>query len=60
MEARWIDRRSRVRDVDAYHREIRDRGADVLEGPTDRPYRIREFKVRDPNGVEIVFGQDIA
>jgi predicted enzyme related to lactoylglutathione lyase len=48
-----------VRDVDAYHREIQERGADVLEGPTDRPYRIRELRVRDPNGVEIVFGQDI-
>jgi predicted enzyme related to lactoylglutathione lyase len=48
-----------VRDVDAYHREIKDRGADVLEEPTDRPYRIRELKVRDPNGIEIVFGQDI-
>ena len=48
-----------VRDVDAYYREIRDRGAAVLEGPMDRPYQIREFKVRDPNGIEIVFGQEI-
>jgi predicted enzyme related to lactoylglutathione lyase len=48
-----------VRDVDAYFREIRDRGADVLEEPVDRPYQIREFKVRDPNGIDIVFGQDI-
>jgi predicted enzyme related to lactoylglutathione lyase len=48
-----------VRDVDAYHREIRDRGAEVIEDPTDRPYRIRELKVRDLNGIEIVFGQDI-
>jgi predicted enzyme related to lactoylglutathione lyase len=48
-----------VRDVDAYYREIQERGADVLEEPTDRPYRIRELKVRDPNGVEIVFGQDV-
>ena len=48
-----------VRDVDAYFREIRDRGADVIDEPTDRPYQIREFKVRDPNGIEIVFGQDI-
>lgn len=31
----------------------------MLEEPTDRPYRIREFTVRDPNGVEIVFGQDV-
>ena len=48
-----------VRDVDAYYHEIRDRGAAVLEEPTDRPYQIREFKVRDPNGIEIVFGQEI-
>jgi predicted enzyme related to lactoylglutathione lyase len=48
-----------VRDVDAYYREIRDRGAHLLDEPTDRPYQIREFKVRDPNGIEIVFGQDI-
>jgi len=48
-----------VRDVDAYYREIRDRGARVLDEPADRSYGIREFKVRDPNGVDIVFGQDI-
>jgi catechol 2,3-dioxygenase-like lactoylglutathione lyase family enzyme len=48
-----------VRDVDAYYHEIRDRGADVRDAPTDRPYHIREFRVRDPNGVDIVFGQDI-
>ena len=48
-----------VRDVDAYFREIKDRGADVLGEPTDRPYRIREFMVRDLNGIEIVFGQEI-
>jgi catechol 2,3-dioxygenase-like lactoylglutathione lyase family enzyme len=48
-----------VRDVDAYYREIRDRGAEVLDEPTDRPYHIREFTARDPNGINIVFGQDI-
>ncbi len=48
-----------VRDVDAYYREIKDRGADVLHAPTDRPYQIREFTVRDLNGIDIVFGQDI-
>lgn len=48
-----------VRDVDAYFREITDRGADVLDEPTNRPYQIREFKVREPNGIDIVFGQDI-
>jgi predicted enzyme related to lactoylglutathione lyase len=48
-----------VRDVDAFHREIVDRGAEVIEEPADRPYDIRDFTIRDPNGVSIVFGQDL-
>lgn len=48
-----------VRDVDAYYREVVDRGAEVTGEPTDRPYKIREFTVRDLNGIDLVFGQDI-
>ena len=48
-----------VRDVDAYHREIVGRGAEVIEEPADRPYDIRDFTIRDPNGVSIVFGQEL-
>jgi len=48
-----------VRDVDAYYREILDRGADVAKVPTDQPYGIRECGLRDINGVGIVFGQEI-
>jgi predicted enzyme related to lactoylglutathione lyase len=48
-----------VKDVDAYFREVVDRGADVATGPTNQPYGVREFGVRDINGVAIVFGQDI-
>lgn len=48
-----------IRDVDAYHREIANRGADITGGPTDQPYGIRELAVRDINGVGIIFGQDI-
>ena len=48
-----------VKDVDAYHREIVGRGAVVSSQPTDQPYGIRDFSVRDVNGVGIVFGQDI-
>jgi uncharacterized glyoxalase superfamily protein PhnB len=48
-----------LKDVDAYYKEIVERGADVLKQPTDQPYGIREFGVRDLNGVQIVFGQDI-
>lgn len=48
-----------VKDVDAYYREIVERGATVSMAPTDQPYGIREFGVCDINGVGIVFGQDI-
>ena len=48
-----------VRDVDAYYREVRGRGAVVASELADRPYGIREFGVQDLNGVGIVFGQDI-
>jgi len=48
-----------VQDADACHREVAERGAEVVVGIGDRPYGIRDFSVRDPNGIEIVFGQDI-
>ena len=48
-----------VKDVDAYYKEIVDRGADVAKEPTNQPYGIREFGLSDLNGVGIVFGQDI-
>jgi uncharacterized glyoxalase superfamily protein PhnB len=48
-----------VKDVDAYHREIVGRGAEIAKAPTDQSYGIRELNVRDINGVGIVFGQDI-
>jgi predicted enzyme related to lactoylglutathione lyase len=48
-----------VRNVDAYYKEIIDRGVEVTAEPADQPYGLREFGVRDINGVGIVFGQDI-
>ena len=48
-----------IKDVDAYHQELITRGAEVASGPLDQPYGIREFALRDVNGVGIVFGQDI-
>ena len=48
-----------MKDVDAYYREIVDRGADVAKEPANQPYWIREFASHDINGVAIVFGQDI-
>jgi catechol 2,3-dioxygenase-like lactoylglutathione lyase family enzyme len=48
-----------VRDVDACYREIKQRGAAIAQEPADRPYGIRDFNVRDRNGITIIFGQDI-
>jgi catechol 2,3-dioxygenase-like lactoylglutathione lyase family enzyme len=48
-----------VKDVDAYYREVVNRGAKGAAEPTDQSYGIREFGLCDINGVEIVFGQDI-
>ncbi|MBI1761995.1 MAG: VOC family protein [Acidobacteria bacterium] len=48
-----------VRDVDACHREVRERGAEITTEPGDRPYGVRDFSIRDPNGISIIFGQDI-
>jgi len=48
-----------VKDVDAYFKEVVGRGGQVAAEPRNQPYGIREFGVRDINGVGIVFGQDI-
>jgi len=48
-----------VRDVDAYHREVVERGAEVIVEPADRPYHMRDFSIRDPNGIILVIGQDL-
>ena len=48
-----------VKDVDAYFKELVDRGARVETEPTNQPYGLREFSVRDINAVSIVFSQDI-
>ena len=46
----WVD------DVDALHEEFVSRGADVIHPPIDRPYRLREIRVRDLNGYVLGFG----
>lgn len=47
-----------VRDVDSLYAEVARRGATVAVPIGTRPYGIRDFAIRDPNGVELVFGQD--
>ena len=45
-----------VDDVDAYHDQIRGRGADVVKPPQDYPYGMRDFDVRDRDGNQLSFG----
>jgi uncharacterized glyoxalase superfamily protein PhnB/DNA-binding transcriptional MerR regulator len=39
-----------VDDVDAHHPRTAAAGADVVAEPTDQPYGVREYGVRDPEG----------
>jgi predicted enzyme related to lactoylglutathione lyase len=43
--------------LDAYHRDVVRRGAQVLTPPTDRPWGLREFVLRTPDGHRMVFGE---
>ena len=47
-----------VKDVDALYTDVTGRGAVITVPIGTRPYRVRDFAIRDPNGVEVVCGQD--
>lgn len=47
-------------DVDAFHREVRERGADILSPPANRSYGLRECILRTPDGHRLVVGQVLA
>lgn len=47
-----------VRNVDTLYKEVLGRGV-AIEVPIEtRPYGVRDFSIRDPNGVVVVLGQD--
>jgi uncharacterized glyoxalase superfamily protein PhnB len=48
----------RVVGIDALAKELRTRGADILDGPEDRVYGQRELVVQDCNGLILAFGED--
>ena len=47
-----------VDGVNALAAELRGRGAEIVEGPVDRVYGMREVVVRDPNGLVLAFGEE--
>jgi uncharacterized glyoxalase superfamily protein PhnB len=46
-----------VNDADQLHAELREKGANVQGGPVSQPWGLREFRVLDPEGNQITFGQ---
>jgi predicted enzyme related to lactoylglutathione lyase len=49
-----------VDDVDSFYREVKGRGADVVNAPTNRAYGLREFVLETPDGHRLMIGQSIA
>ena len=47
-----------VKDVNTLYEQVRARGAVIAVPLETRPYGIRDFSMHDPNGVEVVCGQD--
>jgi uncharacterized glyoxalase superfamily protein PhnB len=44
-------------DVEALHSELVERGAEILQPPTDKGYGVRDLIVRAPGGHVLAFGQ---
>jgi hypothetical protein len=49
--------RDRLGYVEALHAELLERGADLLYGPVDQAYGLREIRARDPHGYILAFGK---
>jgi predicted enzyme related to lactoylglutathione lyase len=47
-----------VKDVNRLYEEVVQQGASIAVPIGTRPYRVRDFAIRDPNGVMVVCGQD--
>jgi len=50
----WVD------DVDTLYAELKERGAKIDYGLSNKPYGIREFGIQDLDGYDVAFGQPIA
>ena len=48
-----------IDDVDQFYDELAARGALVTSSPTDKPWGLREFTLRTPDGHRITCGQSI-
>jgi catechol 2,3-dioxygenase-like lactoylglutathione lyase family enzyme len=48
-----------VDDVEALHAELAERGAEIVQPPTDKGYGMRDLLVRGPGEHVIAFGQPL-
>jgi GNAT superfamily N-acetyltransferase/catechol 2,3-dioxygenase-like lactoylglutathione lyase family enzyme len=48
-----------VRGIDRLHELHRARGVEVVSPPEDKPWGLREYTVRDPNGYRLRFGEPV-
>jgi catechol 2,3-dioxygenase-like lactoylglutathione lyase family enzyme len=48
-----------VEGVDEFYKEVVSRGALVMSEPTDKPWGLREFALRTPDGHRITCGESI-
>ena len=49
-----------VEGVDGLHADVAGRGAEILSRPATKPWGLREFSLRTPDGHRIVFGEPVA
>ena len=49
-----------VDDIDPLYTELKDRGAIISSLPASKPWGMREFGVRTPDGHRIQFGSPLA
>ncbi len=48
-----------VDDVEAHHARGKAGGVEIVSALADKPYRMREYTIRDPNGYVLTFAQPI-
>lgn len=49
-----------VTDADEYYSVVRERGAEVLSPIEDKPWGMREFSLRTPDGHRITIGHSVS
>ena len=48
-----------IGDADEFYEFHKANGVEILQPPTDQPYELRDYRIRDLNGYELVFGHRI-